>query len=75
MDAALTEQILKLVDVLLEAELQAKRLLQNARAHRLSFGLTYNYIDDDIKHLIGRLRYMQLMAERHNPPMDPPTQP
>ena len=75
MDAALTEQILKLVDALLETESQAKRLLQTAREHRLSFGLTYNYIDDDIKQIIGHLHCMQLMAERHNAPTDPPTQP
>jgi hypothetical protein len=74
MDAALAAQILKLANALLEAESQAKRLLQTAREHRLSFGMTYNYIDEDIKQIIGRLHYMQLMAERHNPPMDPPTQ-
>ena len=28
----------------------------------LSFGPDYNYVDDDIAQILGRLRYMQLMA-------------
>jgi hypothetical protein len=72
MDTALTEQIEKLVVTLLGAESQAKRLLQTAREHHISFGFTYNYIDEDIKQVIG---HMQLMAEQHNAPTDPPPQP
>jgi hypothetical protein len=75
MDIMLTEQIQQMIDGLLQMETQAKRLLQTAREHQLSFGLTYNYIDDDIAQLIGRLRYMRLMAQRHTPPDEPPVHP
>ena len=45
-------------------ETQAKTLLQTARASGLSFGLDYNYVDDDLARLLGRLRYMRLIATR-----------
>ncbi len=41
---------------------QAKTLLQTAREAGDSFGLDYNYVDDDIARLLGRLRYMRLIA-------------
>jgi hypothetical protein len=47
------------------AEAQAKQLLKDARAQRLSFGLTYDDLDEDIAHLIGRARYMELVAHQH----------
>jgi hypothetical protein len=45
-------------------ETQAKTMLQIARASGLSFGLDYTYLDDDIARLLGRLRYMRLIAMR-----------
>ncbi len=72
MDNVLSEQIQKLIDTLIQAETQATGLLRMARAHRLSFGLEYNYVDDDITQMIGRLRYMLLLAQRHTPPDEPP---
>jgi hypothetical protein len=60
----LTQQIQDTIASLQGAERQAKRLLQTARACHLSFGLDYNYLDDDIAQLLGRLRYMRLMATR-----------
>jgi hypothetical protein len=40
----------------------AKTLLQTAHASGISFGPDYNYVDDDITQILGRLRYMRLMA-------------
>jgi hypothetical protein len=74
MDTILTEQIQELIDALLKDETKATRLLQTARAHDLSFGLAYNHVDDDIAQLIGRLRYMLFLAQRHSPPIVPPNQ-
>jgi len=64
MDKDVTQQISALMALLRRAETQAKTLLQTARASELSFGLDYNYVDDDIARLLGRLRYMQLIATR-----------
>jgi hypothetical protein len=61
----LTEQTHALLRSLQQAERQAKQLLKDARAQRLSFGLTYNYLDEDIAHLIGLARYMDLLTQQH----------
>jgi hypothetical protein len=63
-DKGVLEQIGDLIASLRLAESQAKRLLKTAREQRIVFGLTYDYIDEDIAHLLGRLHYMQLVAER-----------
>jgi hypothetical protein len=68
MDTTLSERIQELIDALMHAEREATSLLQMARAHHLSFGLDYNHVDDDIDQLIGRLRYMLLLAQHHTPP-------
>ena len=41
-------------------------MLSTANEKHLSFGLAYNYIDDDIAQIIGRLRYMELVANRQD---------
>ncbi len=64
MDKDVTQQIAALRASLRRAETQAKTLLQTTRASGLSFGLDYNYVDDDIAHILGRLRYMQLVANQ-----------
>jgi hypothetical protein len=46
----------------------ARQLFRRAAPIGISFGLTYNYVDDDIAHSIGRLRYMQLIAEQQDTP-------
>jgi hypothetical protein len=74
MDTMLTEQIQRLIADLLQAETRATQLLHLARERRLSFGLPYTYIDEDIAQLVGRLRYMQLVAQRHDPPDETPVQ-
>ena len=61
----LTTQVDELMRSLQHAETQAKQLLKDARAQRLSFGLTYDYLDVDITHLIGQARYMELVAQQH----------
>jgi hypothetical protein len=61
----LTAQVDELMQSLQHAETRAKQLLKDARAQRLSFGLTYDYLDEDIAHLIGRARYMELVAHQH----------
>lgn len=64
MDKDVTQKIAALRASLRRAETQAKTLLQTTRASGLSFGLDYNYVDDDIAHILGRLRYMQLVANQ-----------
>ena len=64
MEKSLAEQIGDVIESLLLAEFHAKRMLKTAKEKRISFGLTYNYVDEDIKQMIGRLRHMKLMAER-----------
>jgi hypothetical protein len=61
----LTEQMHEVMCSLQQAEIQAKQALRDARAQRLSFGLTYDYLDEDIAHLIGRAHYMELVAHQH----------
>jgi hypothetical protein len=61
----LTEQMHEVMCSLQQAETQAKQALREARAERLSFGLTYDYLDEDIAHLIGLARYMELVAHQH----------
>jgi hypothetical protein len=72
----LAQQIERLITALQQAEKDAKQVLQTARARRRSFGLSYNYLDEDVAHLIGRARYMQLMARQWEaPPAAPSHQP
>ena len=66
MEGDLTGQIRALMATFQQAGAQAKELIEAARAQGLSFGLDYNHLDDDIAHLLGRLRYMELMAQRHH---------
>lgn len=66
MDISLGEQIHEIIESLLLVEGQSKRMLSAAKAKHLSFGLTYNYIDDDIAQIIGRLRYMEVVANRQD---------
>jgi hypothetical protein len=63
MESDLTAQIRNLMALFQQGEGQAKEMLRAARAQGLSFGLHYNHIDDDIAQLIGRLRYMEIIAK------------
>jgi hypothetical protein len=62
MDKDVAHQLSALIASLRRAETQAKTLLQITREAGLSFGLDYNYVDDDIARILGRLHYMQLIA-------------
>jgi hypothetical protein len=64
MDKALSEQIGEVIESLLLAEFKAQRMLRTAKDKHLSFGLEYNHVDDDIKQIISRMRYMKTLAER-----------
>jgi hypothetical protein len=66
MDKSLGEQVHEIIESLLLVEAQSKRMLGAAKAKHLSFGLTYNYVDDDIAQIIGRLRYMEIVANRQD---------
>ena len=66
MDKDVTAEITEVIDTLGHAEAQARRMLQTAREHQLSFGLSCNYINDDIAQTLGKLRYMLRLAERAN---------
>jgi len=57
------EQIRDAIASLQAVESQVKRLLKSARERRIFFGLTYDYVDEDIAQVLGRLRYMQLVLE------------
>jgi hypothetical protein len=61
-DHDITKQLEDLIASLKGAEGQAKSLLQLTRSRRLFFGLAYDYVDEDIAHLLGRLHYMRLVA-------------
>jgi hypothetical protein len=61
-DHDVTQQLEQLIASLRLAEGQAKSLLQLTRARRLFFGLAYDYVDEDISHVLGRLHYMRLVA-------------
>jgi hypothetical protein len=61
-DHDITQQLEDLIASLQGAEGQAKSLLQLTRSRRLFFGLAYDYVDEDIAHLLGHLHYMRLVA-------------
>jgi hypothetical protein len=64
MDKELSEYIGEVIESLLLAEFKAQRMLRTAKDQRISFGLEYNHVDDDIKQIISRMRYMKKLAER-----------
>jgi hypothetical protein len=59
----MTEQIRDIIASLQVVESQVKRLLKTTRERKIFFGMTYDYVDEDIAHVIGRLRYMQHVVE------------
>jgi hypothetical protein len=63
-DEQLSERIAALIDALTYSHTQAEVLTQALRAQRLHVGLEYDHPDHDIKQLIGKVRYMQRVAER-----------
>jgi hypothetical protein len=57
------EQIRDAIASLQVVEAQVKRLLKTTRERKIFFGLTYDYVDEDIAQVLGRLRYMQHVVE------------
>jgi hypothetical protein len=64
MDTTLSEKIQATIDALELAQAQAAHVSQTMRKQRISFGLDYNHVDDDIAHVTSKLRYLKRLAER-----------
>jgi hypothetical protein len=64
MDEKLSEQLDAVIDALTLSHTRAEITMRTMRLQHVRFGLDYDHPDSDIKHLIGRLRYMQRIAQR-----------
>ena len=64
MDEKLSEQLEAVIDALTLSHTQAEVAMRTMRKQHVHFGLEYDHPDNDIKQLIGRLRYMQRIAQR-----------
>ena len=63
-DAKLSEQIKAALETLTRAYPQATGVTETMKQQGIDFGLGLSHLDDDLLHLISRLRYLQLLAER-----------
>jgi hypothetical protein len=63
MEKTLADQIQDVMKTLAMAESQAATVQAMMREQRIFFGLDYDYIEDDIAHLKGKVRYMQFLAQ------------
>jgi len=63
MQKILAEHIQRVLETLALAETQAATVQAMMREQRFFFGLDYDYLEDDIAHLKGKVRYMQLLAQ------------
>ena len=63
MQKTLAEHIQRVLETLALAETQAATVQAMMREQRLFFGLDYDYLEEDIAHLKGKVRYMQLLAQ------------
>ena len=70
MDTTLAEQIQDVIKALAVAESQAATVRATMREQRIFFGLDYDFIEDDIAHLKGKVRYMQLLAQHRRDVMN-----
>ena len=65
MDSKLSEQTQATMDALTLAQTQAALVSKgDEQAARVLLAWDYSHVDDDIAHVIGKLRYMKLLAER-----------
>jgi hypothetical protein len=62
-EKTLAEQLQRMLETLVVAESQAATVQAMMRDQRIFFGLDYDYIEDDIAHLKGKVRYMKLLAQ------------
>lgn len=70
MDTTLAEQIQDVIKALAVAESQAATVRATMREQRIFFGLDYDFIEDDIAHLKGKVRYMKLLAQHRRDVMN-----
>ena len=70
MDTTLAEQIQDVIKALAVAESQAATVRATMREQRIFFGLDYDFIEDDIAHLKGKVRYMKLLAQHRRAVMN-----
>jgi hypothetical protein len=63
MQKTLAEHIQRVLVTLALAETQAATVRAMMREQRLFFGLDYDYLEEDIAHLKGKVRHMQLLAQ------------
>jgi hypothetical protein len=70
METTLAEQLQRVIETLTVAKAQAATVRATMREQRIFFGLDYDYIEDDIAHLKGKVRYMELLAQRRREVMN-----
>jgi hypothetical protein len=63
-DEKLSEQIDAIIDALTLSYTRAEIAMRTMKKQRVHFGLEYDHPDSAVKQLIGKLRYMQRIAER-----------
>ncbi len=64
MDEKVSEQIKVVIDALTDSHTRARILTRTMRKQHVHVDAQYDHPDNDIKQLIGKLHYMQLVAER-----------
>jgi hypothetical protein len=52
-----------MLDTLAVAESQAATVQAIMREQHIFFGLDYDYVEEDIAHLKGKVRYMKLLVQ------------
>jgi hypothetical protein len=63
MEKTLAEHLQRVLETLAIAESQATTVQSLMREQRIFFGLDYDFLEEDIAHLKGKVRYMQLLAQ------------
>jgi hypothetical protein len=63
-DTTLSEQVQATLDVLEMARKAARQVAQTMKKQRVTFGHDSGHMEDDIAHIIGKIRYINLLAER-----------
>jgi hypothetical protein len=70
METTLAEQLQRVIETLTVAKAQAATVRATMREQRIFFGLDYDYIEDDIAHLKGKVCYIELLAQRRREMMN-----
>jgi hypothetical protein len=63
MEKTLAKHLQRVLETLAIAESQATTVQSLMREQRIFFGLDYDFLEEDIAHLKGKVRYMQLLAQ------------